>query len=117
MDEMNNTWEVAKEAVAEVAEAVKEAACEVKDAVVEAASDVADVAEEKAAEVKVQFCPEAEEEDCPACKCKKWIDDTLYEINCLWNEHKQTILVIAGIVAGVAAAVTALCLILKRKEK
>lgn len=116
MDEMNNTWEVAKEAVADVAEAIKEAACDVKDAVVEAAGDVADVAEEKATEVKVQFCLETEEEDCPVNKCKKWIDDTLYEINCLWNEHKKTILIIAGIVAGVAAAVTALCLILKRKD-
>jgi len=114
MDGMNNTWEVAKEAVADVAEAVKEAACDVKDAVVDAACDMADMAEEKVEEIKFQFYPD--EEDCPVCKCKKWIDDTLYEINCLWNEHKKTILIIAGIVAGVAAAVTALCLFLKKKD-
>ena len=43
--------------------------------------------------------------------------ETMHNVMAYFRKNKeQTILVIAGIVAGVAAAVTALCLILKKKD-
>lgn len=49
------------------------------------------------------------------CKVKSWINNTLYEAGRLLQTHKKVIITIAAVAAGVAAVVTALCLLTKKK--
>ena len=56
-----------------------------------------------------------EEVEEATCKVKCWINNTLYEASRLLETHKKTILTIAAIAAGVAAVVTAICLLSKKK--
>ena len=69
---------------------------------------VEEVAEEVAEEV-VEEVAEA------TCKVKCWINNTLYEAGRLLETHKKAILTIAAVAAGVAAVVTAICLLTKKK--
>ena len=57
----------------------------------------------------------AEEVEETTCKVKCWINNTLYEAGRLLEAHKKAILTIAAIAAGVAAVVTAICLLSKKK--
>ena len=57
----------------------------------------------------------AEEVEETTCKVKCWINNTLYEASRLLETHKKAILTIAAIAAGVAAVVTAICLLSKKK--
>ena len=57
----------------------------------------------------------AEEVEETTCKVKCWINNTLYEVGRLLEAHKKAILTIAAIAAGVAAVVTAICLLSKKK--
>ena len=57
----------------------------------------------------------AEEVEETTCKVKCWINNTLYEAGRLLEAHKKAILTIAAIAAGVAAVVTAICLLAKKK--
>ena len=50
-----------------------------------------------------------------ACAVKEWLNSTLYEANRLLQEHKKVILTIVAAAAGVAAVVTAICVLVKRK--
>lgn len=49
------------------------------------------------------------------CKVKCWINNTLYEAGRLLQTHKKVIVTIAAVAAGVAAVVTAICLLAKKK--
>lgn len=49
------------------------------------------------------------------CKVKSWINNTLYEAGRLLRTHKKVIITITAVAAGVAAVVTAVCLLAKRK--
>ena len=57
----------------------------------------------------------AEEVEETTCNVKCWINTALYEASRLLETHKKTILTIAAIAAGVAAVVTAICLLSKKK--
>ena len=50
-----------------------------------------------------------------ACAVKEWLNNTLYEANRLLQEHKKVILTIVAAAAGVAALVTAICVLVKKK--
>lgn len=57
----------------------------------------------------------AEEPVETTCKVKCWINNTLYEAGRLLQAHKKVIITIAAVAACVAAVVTAICLLAKKK--
>ena len=50
-----------------------------------------------------------------ACPVKSWLNNTLYEAGRLLQAHKKVIVTIAAVAAGVAAVITAICLLTKKK--
>ena len=66
---------------------------------------------------ELNYTVEAVEEEVEeaACKVKCWLDNTLYEAGRLLKTHKKVIITIAAVAAGVAAVVTTICLLAKKK--